>query len=417
MEMTVDESSGRAAKVLAGLFGRCETPLAVRIGGETLTFGRGDPECTLVFKKIEPLRDLILHGDPVRLAQAYFRGNLDIEGSIYPAIRLKDELNGYSLEERIGLLFSALRLKDESGAGAPWEWRAFRRDGGDPIGFHYDVSDGFYRLWLDRRMVYSCAYFSSPGQSLEAAQVGKLDLVCRKLRLKPGERFLDIGCGWGALLQRAATHYGAIAHGVTLSRNQHRHVSRLIEENGLSGRVSVDLADYRDLDGEYDKIASVGMFEHVGLKRLPEYFSTVHRLLKSGGLFLNHGITHEGEGWEKCAETEFINRYVFPGGELDRVSNILGTMEDALFEIHDVESLRPHYALTLREWVRRLESRHDAALGHVSEGAFRVWRLYMAGSAMQFESGDLGVTQILAVKRRRGLPHLPLSRCDLVQPS
>jgi cyclopropane-fatty-acyl-phospholipid synthase len=242
-----------------------------------------------------------------------------------------------------------------------------------------------------------------------------LNHICRKLRLQPGEHLLDIGCGWGALICWAAEHYGVNAHGITLSRNQFQHVQNLIRERGLEGRVSVELLDYRDLKGEarYDKLVSVGMFEHVGLKNLPAYFAIAHRMLKPGGLFLNHGITTDEGGWKKDLSSEFINRYVFPDGQLETVSTVQGIMEDTSFEIHDVEGLRSHYALTLREWVKRLEEKHDDALNYVSEATYRVWRLYMAACALQFEEGTTGIYQILASRRQPFSNPVPLTRKDI----
>jgi cyclopropane-fatty-acyl-phospholipid synthase len=250
---------------------------------------------------------------------------------------------------------------------------------------------------------------------LASAQHAKLDHICRKLLLQPGDRFLDIGCGWGALLIHAARHYGVEAHGVTLSRQQLELARERIAEAGLESRVTVELRDYRDLEGEalYDKVASVGMFEHVGLKNLPLYFATVRRLLKPQGLFLNHGITHDVEGWNNTLSTEFINRYIFPDGQLDTVSNILRGMEQGGFEIADAESLRPHYAMTLRCWVARLEQHHEQALKHVDESTYRCWRLYMAACALEFESGEIGVYQLLASKRTTGMAALPLTRRHL----
>ncbi len=283
------------------------------------------------------------------------------------------------------------------------------------ISFHYDVSNDFYALWLDEQRVYSCAYYEAADQSLEQAQRNKLDYICRKLRLKPGERLLDIGCGWGALICWAAEHYGVNAHGITLSQNQYDHAQRMIKRRGLEQKVSVELLDYRDLQGEgrFDKLVSVGMFEHVGLKNLPTYFAIANRLLKPGGLFLNHGITTDEDGWKKTVSTEFINRYVFPDGQLETVSAVQKIMEDSGFEIHDVEGLRQHYALTLREWVKRLDARHEEALKYVTEPVYRIWRLYMAACALQFEEGNTGIYQILASKREPFSRPVPLTRRDL----
>ncbi|HQT26537.1 MAG TPA: cyclopropane-fatty-acyl-phospholipid synthase family protein, partial [Burkholderiales bacterium] len=363
---------------------------------------------------------------PMRLAESYFTGSVDIEGSIYPVIELKDYLKAVdlSLEEKLSFFFTALRLKEEETerkGWASWSWtgsppKYSREMNREAIRFHYDVSNEFYSLWLDEKMVYSCAYFTEKAESLEKAQENKLDLICRKLRLSPGDKLLDIGCGWGALVMWAARHYGVKAHGITLSKNQYEYSKRKISEGGFEDQVTVELRDYRDIEGEgvYDKVSSVGMFEHVGLKNLPIYFSTVYRLLKPGGLFLNHGITHDEDGWKRSIEKDFILKYVFPDGELDWVSNIQRQMEKCLFEIHDVESMRPHYALTLREWVRRLEAKHAEALQHVSEGIYRVWRLYMAGCALQFEQGYMGLYQILAAKKIKGALSLPLTRSELL---
>jgi len=269
-------------------------------------------------------------------------------------------------------------------------------------------------------MIYSCAYFQDSRQTLEKAQLAKLEHICRKLQLSPGETFLDVGCGWGALIIHAAQHYGVRAHGITLSEQQLELARQRISQAGVEDRVSVELLDYRDLGGEaiYDKIASIGMFEHVGLKNLATYFSRVIRLLKPSGLFLNHGITHDVEGWEKTSSTEFINRYVFPDGQLDTISNIQLQMERAGFEIADLESMRAHYALTLRHWVERLEKQHAEALKYVSESTWRVWRLYMAACALEFETGEIGLYQVLASKRAHKPVMLPLTRQHLynVQP-
>lgn len=406
--------------------------MAVRLwDGQTLVFGGGAPDFTLVFRESRHFRELILFRDPLRLAEAYFLGKVDIEGDFYAALQLKDYLQSLRLSaiEKAAFLSGALLLgnsaEEDAGTALP-SWRASQSTrlarahskarNRQAIAFHYDVSNDFYQNWLDEQMVYSCAYFEEAGDSLDQAQRNKLDHICRKLRLKPGERLLDIGCGWGALIRWAARHYGVSAHGITLSRNQYEHCLRTIAEQGLQGRVSVELKDYRDMEGDavFDKIVSVGMFEHVGIRNLPIYFGTAQRLLKPGGLFLNHGITQETEGWDKkSVSTAFINRYVFPDGELDRVSNAQRAMERSAFEILDVEALRPHYAMTLRHWVQRLENHREEALRHVPETTYRIWRLYMAACALSFEEGGIGVYQILAGKRAKGLNPVPLTRRDV----
>ncbi|HUR89715.1 MAG TPA: cyclopropane-fatty-acyl-phospholipid synthase family protein [Ramlibacter sp.] len=276
------------------------------------------------------------------------------------------------------------------------------------VQFHYDVSDDFYALWLDPRRVYSCAYFSGPDLSLAQAQEAKLDHICRKLMLRPGEKFLDIGAGWGALLLWAAEHYGVDATGITLSKNQHVHVNRVIEQKGLAGRVRMELRDYRELDGyvAYDKIASVGMFEHVGQANMAAYFTKIHSLLKPGGLVMNHGITSGdlASGQLGAGMGDFIEKYIFPGGELLHVSLVLRELAIGGLEMLDAENLRPHYARTLWAWSDALEAQlpeaqrvleTTCAAGEAGK-VLRAYRLYLAGCAMSFERGWLGLHQVLA---------------------
>ena len=424
-----------ATRIIQKLLGRFDGSVALRLWSDaTQSFGKcvGQvaPSFTLVLRDPTVLRDLVLKRGPIPLADAYFHGRLDVEGDLYAALGLKQHFQNLTLtgRERAGLLVDALRLafmpaRKIAPAGYVPTTRQFTHNhtlesDREAISHHYDVSNDFYKLFLDERMVYSCAYFHSPDDTLETAQAQKLDHICRKLRLQPGERFLDIGCGWGALVIWAAKHYGVHAHGITLSKEQLEEAKKRIAAEGLEDRITVELRDYRALEGEgvYDKVSSVGMFEHVGLANLPQYNATVHRVLKPNGLFLNHGITHEEDGWQKSVDTEFINRYVFPDGELDRVSNIQSGMEKANFEIQDVENLRIHYARTLRHWVSRLEKNHDEATIYVSEATYRVWRLYMAASALEFESGGTGIYQILASRRPDARPYaqpVPLTRGDL----
>jgi cyclopropane-fatty-acyl-phospholipid synthase len=278
------------------------------------------------------------------------------------------------------------------------------------IQFHYDVSDDFYALWLDERRVYSCAYYREAGLTLAQAQEAKLDHICRKLMLREGDRFLDIGAGWGGLLLWAAENYGVQATGITLSKNQHAHVNRLIESRGLQGRVRMELRDYRDLDEAdgFDKIASVGMFEHVGLANMPVYFDKINRLLRPGGLVLNHGITAGGvaPGELGAGMGEFIGKYIFPGGELLHTSQVLKDLALAGLEMVDTENLRPHYARTLWAWSDALEAQLPQAqriletTGTVEDAGkvLRAYRLYLAGCAMCFEQGWIALHQILAAR-------------------
>jgi cyclopropane-fatty-acyl-phospholipid synthase len=434
------EGEQLAAELLGKVFAGLPGAIAVRlwrgatfmVGGDAheSSKGRGEPRFVLVFRNPQAVCGLILGRDPLQLAEAYFRGDMDIEGDLFAALCLKDHLESLQVpwRDRLSSALMALKLRSLNRqpalagvAAVPSHGRRVRShskdENRDAIQFHYDVSNEFYRLWLDRAMVYSCGYFARSDASLDDAQQAKLEHICRKLLLRPGERFLDIGCGWGALVVYAAQRYGVHAHGVTLSQKQLNVARRRIVDAGLEDRVTVELRDYRDLQGReaYDKVASVGMFEHVGLKNLPLYFSAVHRLLKPTGLFLNHGITHESAGWTKNPSTQFINRYVFPDGELDSISNIQRCMERARFEIADVEALRSHYALTLRAWIERLERRHARALEYVNEATYRVWRLYMAASALEFESGHIGIYQVLASKRGPYHARLPLTRRHLYE--
>ena len=423
-----------AASLLRRLFRTFEGHLTMQLwNGDPLRLGRASPRegaapFTLIVRNPGAISAMVLGFDRLRFAEAYFRGDVDIEGDFFSALGLKDHLDSIRLSwrDRLAVLVPALRLLalkkawPRAVSGLPPSQNLAvtahtRNENQAAIHFHYDVSNAFYALWLDPAMVYSCAYFETPDMDLASAQQAKLDHICRKLLLQPGDKFLDVGCGWGALLIHAAKHYGVEAHGVTLSRQQLELARERIAEAGLESRVTIELRDYRDLQGEalYDKVASVGMFEHVGLKNLPLYFATVLRLLKPQGLFLNHGITHDVEGWNNTLSTEFINRYIFPDGQLDTVSNILRGMEQAGFEIADAESLRPHYAMTLRLWVARLERHHERALKHVDESTYRCWRLYMAACALEFESGEIGVYQLLASKRTTGTPALPLTRRHL----
>ena len=431
-----------AAALLAKIFRHVRMGIAVRLWSGP-TFGVGatagsaaaEPPFVLWFRTPRAVVSLVLGRDPLRLADAYFRGEVDIEGDLFAALGLKDHLEEMSLSpaERFSAFFMALKLRSLNQGlaavrGSPGVQAARERahtrgravrvhskdENRDALQFHYDVSNEFYKLWLDRAMVYSCGYFERADEVIDDAQEAKLEHICRKLLLKPGERFLDVGCGWGALVIHAAQRHGVRAYGITLSGKQLELARARIAAAGLGDRVTVELRDYRELEGEalYDKVASIGMFEHVGLKNLPVYFDTVRRMLKPGGLFLNHGITHEHSGWRRDLSTEFINRYVFPDGQLDAVSNIQRFMEDACFEIADVEGLRAHYALTLRAWVDRLERRRARALEYVSEATYRVWRLYMSACALEFESGSLGIYQILARRRGAETP-MPLTRRHL----
>jgi cyclopropane-fatty-acyl-phospholipid synthase len=283
------------------------------------------------------------------------------------------------------------------------------------ISYHYDVGNDFYGLFLGNTMTYSCAYFRNGNEDLDRAQTNKLDHICRKLRLKEGEKLLDIGCGWGGLIIHAAKNYGVKALGITLSREQHKFANERIKNEGLSGLARAEIMDYRDLKGNgvFDKISSVGMFEHVGIKNLPLYFGTAKRLLNDKGLFLNHGITSQKYEKKGNSGIRFINDFVFPDGELTDISHIQHIMESSGFEVLDVESMRQHYAKTLRHWTANLMSRKAEALKIAGERIYRIWVLYMAGCSYGFEKGNIGIYQVLLSKNRHGYDHIPPTREDI----
>jgi cyclopropane-fatty-acyl-phospholipid synthase len=422
----------RIQRLVKQVFQNYTGSLNVRLwDGSLISLGHDKPVVTIIINTTKLIRELAWRPDPLRLAEAYFFGEIDVEGDLYALLKQRAHLKSLALSvrNRLSLLYVSMRLgnhlKNIADDNLPIRWpkplktliprthsKEFNREA---IAFHYDVSNDFYRLWLDEQMVYSCAYFNDPDVSIDQAQRDKLNHICRKLRLKTGERFLDIGCGWGALICWAAQHYGVRAHGITLSQQQYEWSKNKINDLGLAKQVTIELMDYRDLseNAVYEKVSSIGMFEHVGIKNLPTYFRAIGRVLKPGGLFLNHGITNDEEGGRKTIGSEFMQRYVFPDGELESVSNVQRVMEHTGFEIWDVEALRPHYVLTLQRWVKRLEAQEEEGKALVGEAMYRVWRLYMAACASQFEQGSIGVYQILATKRRNGLVDLPLTRRDL----
>ena len=368
--------------------------------GREVSFDK-DPRVTVRLKDPR-IASTLVRPSLLTLAEAYIDGEAEIEGDVGEAIRGAEAISRAIPKP----LFQSM---------GPTNERHSKRDDLEAIQHHYDVSNEFYQLWLDPGMVYSCAYFHHETDSLELAQRQKLDHICRKLRLQPGEKFLDIGCGWGALVMHAAKHYGVAATGITLSENQHRLAQERIAQAGLQDRCKVILKDYRDMPGEgvFDKVASVGMFEHVGLRNLPVYFNVVRRLLKEKGLFLNHGITSSDVANRAVGlgAGEFIGRYVFPKGELPHLHREIRDMSEQDFEVHDVESLRPHYERTLSFWSASFEKHFAKAVAASSERTARIWRIYLAGCAYAFEQGWISIYQVLATRRAKpGRTALPLTR-------
>jgi cyclopropane-fatty-acyl-phospholipid synthase len=414
------------------------TDLPVRVDcWDGSSVGPSDADVVVRFTNRRAVRRLVWAPNELGFARAYVSGDVELDGDLLDALTRLDELGDPERGPgvRVGADTRAAVAKAVVRLGAlgppprpPSEEirlsgrRHARARDAKAVSHHYDVGNDFYALVLGPSMVYSCAYFEqerSGTYTLEDAQRAKLDLVARKLGLTPGMRLLDVGCGWGALVIHAAREYGVDAVGVTLSEEQAAYARAAVASLGLSGRVGIRVQDYRDVpDGPYDAIASIGMAEHVGLSQLGGYSHRLHDLLAPGGRLLNHAISRRPgpPGDPRGDRTSFIDRYVFPDGELHPMSTTVDVLESAGFEVRDVESLREHYADTLREWVHNLERNWDRAVALSSPGRARVWRLYMAGSALAFQSNRLGVNQVLAVKPRPGgSSGLPRTRADLLR--
>lgn len=392
-------------KYLEGLRRRQPLPLRVTLwNGSTVALG-DEPRVDLRLKDATSAR-YFLKPSMSTLGEAFVEGHIDVDGDIRDIIAVAEHLS------RAG--------DEEQGRGKLPSWlaRHTRKSDRKAIEYHYDVSNEFYSAWLDPRMVYSCAYFRSGDEDLATAQVQKLDHVCRKLMLSPGQTLLDIGCGWGAMAIHAASRYGVKAVGVTLSTNQFELARERVREAGLEDRVEIRLQDYRDIPGDatFDRISSIGMFEHVGLKNLRGYFDTVHRLLVPGGIALNHGITSADTDNRSVGlgAGDFIDRYVFPDGELPHVSLAIRELSEAGLELTDAESLRRHYAKTLGFWSERFEQQIERLSALAGEKRARIWRVYLAGCAHGFAHGWINIYQLQAIKPRNGAngaeSPLPLSR-------
>jgi len=406
----------RKTQILADLFSGYEGPaFAIRLwdGWSWSSSANQKPACTVVLENPKALALFIGEPNEITLGEAFIRCDLDVEGDIFSVFSVAEHLLGRprSLRQRI-FDKSAAKLFALGEQFRHGSLHSLRRDRAS-ISYHYDNPVAFFEPWLGKTFAYSCAYFRSPDDPLDLAQEQKLELICQKLRLQPQERLLDIGCGWGSLILHAAGRYGAQAQGITISRNQAETAKRRIVQAGLKRCCAVDLRDYRQLEDDrqsFDKIASIGMFEHVGLKGLPAYFAIAYKLLRPGGVFLNHGITRSASSPIK--EQSFIERYVFPGSRLVTLSQALSAAESKGLEVRDVENLREHYNLTLRRWVEGLRQNEDLLLAQVSKVTYRIWLLYMAGSAAAFRRGDIGVYQVLFSRPDRGNSQLPLTRDD-----
>ena len=415
----VDISTDFLENLLAGYPQR---DFQVRFWDESIWGSNPQPRFTVVLKHPGALREMFSASRELTLAEAYICDDFDIEGDIQAAFHLADyllEQGARTLRQNLHLasLLRRLPAKRPTRPGRQparlvGHLHSKERDR-LAISYHYDLPAEFFALWLDRNMQYSSAYFADGGATdLDTAQRQKLDYICRKLRLRRDESLLDIGCGWGGLPVHAAAHYGAQVVGITLSVPQAERARQRIRDSGVNDRCRVEVCDYRDLEVErpFDKIVSVGMFEHVGEAKLQEYFTRAWHLLRPGGAFLNSGIA--ACPGDRPDQPSFIDRYVFPDGELVPLNISLGAAERSGFEVRDVENLREHYALTLHHWVKRLEAHAEEARRITSDATYRIWRLYMAASEHRFRSGQLNVYHMLLARPAQGNSGMPLTRAD-----
>jgi len=402
--------------------------------GSLIPLGKNsDPDYFILVKGPGVLGSLMRRPSYENLLFLYASGNIEIHGDLIDFVNLarQKQARDRSIKaSRLKLAKIALPLlfassgKIEVGHSYSDDAtgrKQSRRNNKDFIQFHYDISNDFYALFLGREMQYSCGYFTHPENSIDQAQFDKLDMICKKLRLKPDEKFLDIGCGWGGLVCHAVQHYGVKAHGVTLSQKQFDFATEKIKRLGLQDRISIELKDYAELEGTYDKISSIGMFEHIGIANMSEYFRKMNALLRDRGILLNHGISRHAKRTKRALkrirpERRLLLKYIFPGSELDNVGHTIDQLELNGFEVHDVEAWREHYALTCRHWYRELMRHKDEAIAFVGEEKFRMWALYLAGVSIGFADGSMHICQVVASKRAsKGPSGLPLTRADLYQ--
>ena len=419
----VDQLPLRVSNSLVKLFGRYSgPPFAIRFWDNSVwTISSRAPVFTVVFRSERIWKRLLSGMNELSIGEGFITGDIDIEGDLYAAFQFAQFLiaramEGHQTPPNVSMLRSANRVLAQAQRFMRFgKHHSVRRDA-NSIAYHYDKPAEFYRLWLGESMVYSCAYFHNFTQTLDRAQYNKLEYICRKLGLQPQDRFLDIGCGWGSLVLYAARKFCVNASGITLSHEQERIGKQSIQEAGIQNECRIEYRDYRSLEDpseSFDKVASVGMSEHVGLKNLPHYFRTVYSLLQPKGVFLNHAITRSAKLRKK--DLSFMDRYVFPDGELVTLSDMLRCAEETGFEVRDVEDLREHYEQTLHCWVEALTNCREEALRYVDEQTYRIWRIYMAGSAEAFRRGDIAVHQILLSKTDVGQSGLPLTRTNWYQ--
>jgi cyclopropane-fatty-acyl-phospholipid synthase len=369
------------------------------------------PKCTIIVRTPKGLRSLLANPTELTLGEAFINGDLDVEDDIFSVFPIAGQLTSSSCHWWQSIWCKAAQVSLECTHGLLSGWQHSRARDRQSISYHYDQPFEFYQPWLGETLAYSCAYFRNPNEDLDQAQKNKLELICRKLQLSPGDRLLDIGCGWGSLILHAASRYGVEARGITLSRGQAARATRRITQAKLNRRCAVEFRDYREIPGpsaRFEKIASVGMFEHVGSKNMRRYFRIGYDLLRPDGLFLHSGIVRSTAS--RLQNGSFIDKYVFPNGDLVTLATELESAESAGLEVRDVENLREHYARTLCLWVDRLQQNRPAILQKVSERTYRIWLLYMAGSAVAFQRGKLMVYQVLLRRLDSGQSRLPDTR-------
>ncbi len=424
-EAKITSIEDRSSRVIRNIISTLEPGFGVRLwSGEHIGPTAGP---TLLINDPALLRQLIMRPKLDTIVEGWIAKSIDIDnGSLFDIVslaskgKLKKQLKNLPkwqlLKDIPALVLGGRGQKRDSGLAKD---NAFVSGSSkEAITHHYDVSNAFYKLFLDERMVYTCAYFKDWSNSLDQAQEDKLELICRKLRLKPGETLLDIGCGWGSLLIYAAKHFGVTGTGVTLSEAQTALARERIAAEGLSDKITIHIKSYEHLEGQFDKISSIGMFEHVGAANHDTYFSSMNRLLKPGGLYLHHAITRRAKrsksAWRrKTPENRAIIKYIFPGGELDHLGMSVANLEMYGFEVHDVENLREHYARTTHLWAERLRAQYADAINEAGEPQTRLWLLYLAGVSIAFARGTMQINQTLASKRMRGMSAVPQTREDL----